>query len=195
MAGFRRSGLWLSFCFGWPALASMVLPLATDDQLRLADAVCRGTVTGVESYRDPADGLIYSRATLQVDKTFKGKFPPLVALVHHGGEVDGMSEIDGFNPQLKAGEERVLFLSRRGDGRLFATHGGASALKLRRGQAGFDPDSESLLRELRAKSKQGRMPGSDVTDQAASSASAAPTTAGPIASSPLSSVTGLLLDG
>src|SRR6266853_1088320 len=183
MAGFRRSGLLLSFCFGLPALASMVLPLATDEQLRLSEAVCRGTVTGVESYRDPADGLIYSRATLQVDETFKGKFPPMVTLVHHGGEVDGMSEIDGFNPQLKAGEERVLFLSRRGDGRLFATQGGASALKLRRGQAGFDPDSKSLLRELRAKSKQGRMPGSDVTDQAASSASSAPVTAGPIASS------------
>jgi len=195
MAGFRRSGLLLSFCFGLPALASMVLPLATDDQLRLSEAVCRGTVTGVESYRDPADGLIYSRATLQVDETFKGKFPPLVTLVHHGGELDGMSQMDGFNPQFKVGEERLLFLSRRADGRLFATQGGASALKLRRGQAGFDPNSESLLRELRAKSQQGRMPGSDVTDQAASSASSAPATAGPIASGPLSSVTGLLLDG
>src|SRR5437899_3685906 len=194
MAGFRRSGLLLSFCFGLPALASMVLPLATDDQLRLAEAVCRGTVTGVESYREPADGLIYSRTTLQVDETFKGKFPPLVTLVHHGGELDGISEIDGFNPQFKAGEERVLFLSRRADGRLFATQGGASALKLRRGQAGFDADSESLLRELRAKSKQGRMPGSDVTDQAASSSSSAQASAGPIASGPLSSVTGLLLD-
>jgi hypothetical protein len=173
----------------------MVLPLATDDQLRLSEAVCRGTVTGVESYRDPADGLIYSRATLQVDETFKGKFPPMVTLVHHGGELDGISQMDGFNPQLKAGEERVLFLSRRADGRLFATQGGASALKLRRGQAGFDPDSESLLRELRVKSKQGRMPGSDVTDQAASSASSAQASTGPIASGPLSSVTGLLLDG
>jgi len=39
------------------------------------------------------------------------------------------------------------------------------------------------------------MPGSDVTDQAASSASSAQASAGPIASGPLSSVTGLLLDG
>src|SRR6266567_5694260 len=111
MAGFRRSALLLPICFGWPALASMVLPLATDDQLRLSVAVCRGTVTGVESYRDPADGLIYSRATLQVDETFKGKFPPVVTLVHHGGELDGISQIDGFNPQFKVGEERLLFLS------------------------------------------------------------------------------------
>jgi len=184
----------LSFCFGLPALASMVLPLATEDQLRLADAVCRGTVTGVESYRDSADGLIYSRATVQVDETFKGKFPPSVALVHHGGELDGISEIDGFNPQFKIGEERLLFLSRRADGRLFATQGGASALKLRREQAGFDPDSESLLRALRAKSKPGRIPGSDVTDQAAGSAPSAPASAGPITSGPLSSAAGLLVD-
>src|SRR5260370_36304539 len=111
MAGFRRSGLLLSFCFGLPALASMVLPLATDDQLRLSEAVCRGTVTGGESYRDPADGLIYSRAMLQVDEKFKGKLPPVVTLVHHGGEVDGMSGINGFNPQLQARRERVLVLS------------------------------------------------------------------------------------
>ena len=194
MAGFRRSALLLPICFGWPALASMVLPLATDDQLRLSVAVCRGTVTGVESYRDPADGLIYSRATLQVDETFKGKFPPVVTLVHHGGELDGISQIDGFNPQFKVGEERLLFLSRRADGRLFATQGGASALKLRRERAGYDPDSESLLRELRAKSKQGRMPGSDVTDQAATSAPSAQASAGPIASGPLSIATNLLVD-
>src|SRR5260370_34736750 len=166
MAGFRRWGLLLSFCFGLHALASMVLPLATDDQLRLSDAVCRGTVTSVESYRDPADGLIYSRATLEVDETFKGKFPPMVTLVHHGGELDGISQMDGFNPQLKAGEERVLFLSRRGDGRLFATQGGASALKLRRGQAGLGPDSESPPRRLGAQSKQRRSPGSGCTQPA-----------------------------
>src|SRR2546428_6881615 len=182
MAGFRRSGLLLSFCIGLPALASMVLPLATDDQLRLSDAVCRGTVTGVESYRDPADGLIYSRATLQVDETFKGKFPPMVALVHHGGEWDGMSEIDGFNPQLKAGEERVLFLSRRADGRLFATQGGASAMKLRRGQAGFDPESESLLRELRAQNPQGRVPGRDVPRHAGNLGQSGPADEGTVGS-------------
>src|ERR1044071_1357074 len=72
-----------------------------------------------------ADGGIYTRTLLRVDEAIKGTFPAVVALVHRGGVVDGAGEADGFAPQFRIGDERLLFLSRRADRTLFAMEGGA----------------------------------------------------------------------
>ena len=113
---------------------------------------------------------------MRVDEVFKGTLPPLVKLVHRGGTVGGKGEMDGFAPQFKVGEERLLLVSRRADGTLYATRGSASALRLQAEStattAAPSPDlaaGQTLLLDLRNRTVSGAIPGSDVTDQAASS--------------------------
>ncbi len=149
--------------------ASSVIALTTGQHLQLAEAVFRGTVVSVESYRDSDDGLIYTRTLVRVDELFKGNLPAIVQLVHRGGSVGNVGERDGFAPQFKAGEERLLFISRRENGTLFATQGGPSAVKLQRVNAGrsvsdqlspqFVPSQEALLQEIRRLTNRSVQPG------------------------------------
>ena len=150
------------------ARASSVLPMSLDDHLQQAGAVFRGTVLEVKSFKNPADGMICTRTLLRVDEAFKGKHPTVIKLVHRGGEVDGIGMMDDLSPRFKAGEECVLFVSRRSDGTLFADQGDAGVARLHREKNGaFAAAHENLLNKLRLKAKAGTVPGADVTDQAA----------------------------
>ena len=60
------------------ARASLTLPLSLDEQIRASDAVFRGTVLRSESFRNAADGQIYTRTSLRVDEGFKGHLPPVL---------------------------------------------------------------------------------------------------------------------
>jgi hypothetical protein len=148
------------------AHASSILPFTLEEQLRSADAVFRGTVLRGECFRDKTNGMIYTRTVLRVDEGFKGRLPATISVVHRGGVVDGMGVTDDTSPQFKNGEERLLFVLRRGDGTLFAAQGDAGAARLQREKnGGFAPGQEDLLNRLRTKTDWGRAPGADVTDQ------------------------------
>ncbi|HEX4646886.1 MAG TPA: hypothetical protein VH598_14885, partial [Verrucomicrobiae bacterium] len=172
MKKLTRAGIWIVLCLlaSFSAWASSVLPVTTDRHLQISAAVFRGAVTSLESFQAP-DGHIYTRAVVRVDEVFKGTLPAAVKLVHTGGTVGNRGEMDGLSPQLKVGEERLFFVSRRGNGTLYATLGEPSALKL--------PDAKTtlltpnllaghvLLQGLRNKTTGGVISGDDVTDQAA----------------------------
>ena len=150
------------------ALATSMLPQTLDEQLQSASAVFRGTVLGMESFRVETNGMIYTRTLLRVDEGFKGRLPAIINVVHRGGVVGGIGVTDDASPQFKVGEERLLFVSRRGDGTLFVAQGDAGAASLRREKNGaFVPEQENLLNQLRIKTDWGRASGADVTDQAA----------------------------
>ena len=157
-----------------PGRASSLLPATTDQQIQTSAAIFRGTVLDLQSYEDSADGEIYTRAVVRVDEVFKGKLPSVVKLVHRGGIVGNKGEIDGFDPQFELGDQRLLLVSRRPDGTLYAARGPASALRLparrRARTAGADPDcaaGQTLLQKLRTRTVSGVISGSDVTGQAA----------------------------
>ncbi len=112
--------------------------------------------------------MIYTRTALRVDEAFKGKFPPVIQLLHHGGEVDGLGMADDLSPRFKVGEECVLFISRRSDGTLFADNGDAGVIGLQRVKnGGFVSEQKNLLQKIRAKMDSEKDSGTDVTDQAA----------------------------
>jgi len=170
------------------------LPLTLDEHLQSADAIFRGTVLGMESFRAGTNGMIYTRAVLRVDEGFKGRLPAVIKVVHRGGVVGGIGVTDDASPQFRVGEERLLFVSRRGDGTLFAIPGDASAARLRRDKNGaFAPEQERLLNQLRAKTSGGRAPGADVTDQAGNPAPDGSITA-PSGDNGGTSTNGLLVD-
>jgi Matrixin len=174
--------------------ASTVLPLTIEEHIEAADAIFRGTVLDIKSYRNTADGMIYTRTALRVDEVFKGRFPPVITVVHRGGTADGIGMTDDASPQFKAGEERLLFVSRRGDRTLFATQGQASTLKLHRENSGaLVREHEDLLNTIRRRGRLAIASGADVTDQAANIPSGASFLA-PSGDSSGSSTNGLLAD-
>lgn len=148
--------------------ASSMLPLTLDEHLQSASAVFRGTVLRVECFRDGTNGMIYTRTVFRVDEGFKGRLPAAINVVHRGGVAGGIGVTDDSSPQFKVGEERLLFVSRRGDGILFATLGEASATKLHRGKDGaFVHEHENLLHALRSRAGLAVPSAADVTDQTA----------------------------
>ena len=156
-----------SFCFVAPfgARPSSFLPATTDRHLQMSSAVFRGVVADSEAYESPADGRIYTRTVVRVDEVFKGNLPALVQLVHRGGAVGTRGELDGATPQFRPGDERLFFVTRRADGTLFATRGHDSVLGLT--SSGL-ASGETVLQQLRDLTAGGPLPGSDVTDQSAS---------------------------
>src|SRR5215510_14570208 len=85
-------------CLCWTGHASMHVPLTTERHVQLAQAICRGTVLRVESFKE-VDGHIYTRTQVRVDEVFKGKFSPEVMLTHRGGTWGRLGESDDFAPQ------------------------------------------------------------------------------------------------
>lgn len=161
---------------GFLGRASSLLPTTIERHIEVSSAVFRGTVLGTQSFEDPADGQICTRTVVRVDEVFKGKLPPLVQLVHRGGTVGNKGEMDGFAPRFKVGEERLLLVSRRADGTLYATRGNASAFKLATNSiapaVAASPDlaaGQALLQDLRNRAASGPISGDNVTDQAADS--------------------------
>jgi hypothetical protein len=149
-------------CFSGSTLrATSTLPSSTQGQAEISTAVFRGTVVRVNPFESAADGHIYTRATVQVAEIFKGTVPALVDLVHRGGVVGQRGEMDGFAPQFKIGEERLLFVSRASDGSLYATLGQASALRV------TETSGATALEEIRALAAQGILPGGNITPQPA----------------------------
>src|SRR6266404_1063573 len=198
----KRVGIivWLGFGLAFSSLGTSLLPITTDQHIELSAGIFRGRMVEAQSFQDAADGQIYTRTLVQVEEVFKGKLPPTVKLIHRGGTVGERGEVDGFAPQFKVGEERLLLVSRRGDGSLYAARGEASALKL---PATTNSTSEppfaagvSLLEQLRVKTGNRPLSGSDLTDQAASLQSAPQKgPSGPTPLAPMSTATNLLVGG
>ncbi len=165
---FARIGILISIGFyavTCPGTTS--LPATIDDQVQNSAAVFRGSVAKLESYEDPSDGLIYTRAVFQVEEVFKGTLPSSVKLSYRGGTLGSRGEMSSSTLQLHIGEELLMFVSRRADGTLYATRGDAGAMNL-------PGPGEILLNQLRAQTTGGAIEGSDLNDQAASSQSFTP---------------------
>jgi hypothetical protein len=176
------------------ACASMIVPLTVEEQVRGAVAICRGVVVGSECLKSSLDGRIYTRTHLRVDEVLKGKFPTVVTLVHRGGLMGREGEDDGSSPRFNLGDERLLFLSRRADGTLFALQGAASAPKLTRSNGTLSVTEKALLHRARSEAHEQKGFGGDVTDQMSPAVQSLPATT-LVAASPISMATNLLSDG
>lgn len=149
------------------ARASISLPASLEENSAAATAIFHGTVLKNQSYRNPADGVIYTRTTLRVDETFKGRCPGVITVVHRGGAVEGVGLLDDSAPRFQVGEERLLFVSRRADRTLFAAQGENSARRLHRGKGGaLVGEQADWMNTLRRRGNLRPAADSDVTDQA-----------------------------
>jgi hypothetical protein len=99
-----------------PLSASQFIELPFDNVARNATLVVRGTVTGsVTSAWNDAHDVIFSYATIRVNRYVAGEGSQELVVREVGGTVDGYTqEAIGF-PMLREGEEVVLFLTQWDD--------------------------------------------------------------------------------
>ena len=120
-----------------PLFASQFVNLPFDQVARESALIVRGSVVDTWSAWDDAHEVIYTYATLRVNRYFGEATGPDTLLVREvGGTVDGYTqEAIGF-PAVRAGEDVVLFLSKwdgSADYRIHAFNQGKFLVKNRGG--------------------------------------------------------------
>ncbi len=113
------------------APASSMIPMSGESLLDRAIGLCRGRVTALGCYRDDGGG-IWTRATVRVDKSMKGRFPKDITLHYRGGRLPDEGEVCGLSPDLGIGEERLFLVWREADRRLTTVAGAGGERRLRR---------------------------------------------------------------
>lgn len=112
----RLAGLLLALGLLARSAATTIEPPAFDDLVALSPQVVRATVTAVSAEwrsnpENPEQRVIKSRITLEVRDTIKGTAPRTLVIEALGGRVgDEEMRIDGA-PELKVGQESILFLN------------------------------------------------------------------------------------
>ena len=190
----HRKTFFISLLFLLPAIAALAsysAPTKLDDFPASAGAVFRGMATGAVCYRNPGDGLIYTRTTFRVDEVFKGRFGATVSVIQRGGEINGLGFSDDASPRFRTGDEVVLGLSQRRDGTLYATDGHAGTFRLQRNNSALPLDQQAFLKSLHERPHSN---GLDVTAQTNVALPPESITA-PSGDSGGASTNGMLIDG
>ena len=106
-----------------PLAASQFVQLSFDQVARESDLIVRGTVESTFTAWDDAHEVIFTYATIRVNRYFGESTGPDTLVVREvGGTVDGYTqEAIGF-PAIRQGENVVLFLSRWDDGNEYRIH-------------------------------------------------------------------------
>jgi hypothetical protein len=122
-----------------PLSASQFIDMPFDQIAREATLVVRGTVIDSYSAWDESGEVIYTYATLRVDRYFADTAGPEVITIREvGGTVDGYTqEAIGF-PMIRVGEEMVAFLAPWEDGVDFRIHAFNQGKYLIRNRGGIE---------------------------------------------------------
>jgi len=105
-----------------PLSASQFIDMPFDQVAREAQYVVRGNVEQTWSAWDDAHEVIFTYATVRVNRHFAEAGPRTIVIREVGGTVDGYTmEAIGF-PAIRAGEDVVLMLSRWEDSSDYRIH-------------------------------------------------------------------------
>jgi matrixin len=116
----------LLLCSTW-LQASSLAPTSELEDVKAALGICTGRITGLESFRHPQRGGIFTRVKVSVIEAIKGDFPASFTLIQRGGTIDGESESTGLASSFAVGDERLFYVAKRADGSLELLRGFAGA--------------------------------------------------------------------
>jgi hypothetical protein len=135
-----------------PLAASQWVQLPFDRVARESAFVVRGTVEQTWSKWDDSGEVIFTYATVRVHRYFGETTGPDVVVVREaGGTVDGYTqEAIGF-PEVRAGEDVVMFLSQSEDPSAFRLHAYNQGKYLVRNRGGVEVLIEDPVRQGEAR--------------------------------------------
>jgi len=118
------AALWLAS----PSLrASSLTPTTEAQDVQAALGICRGLIVGIESFRHPQRGGIFTRMRITPLEAIKGVFPVEFTVLQRGGMLDGKGESNGLAGAFAVGDERLFQVIKRPDGSLELLRGFAGA--------------------------------------------------------------------
>ena len=131
-----------------PVMASQFVQLPFDQVARESQYIVRGTVEHSFSRWDDAHEVIYTYATVRVNRYFGPITGPDTLVIREvGGVVDGyVQEAIGF-PMLRNGEEAVFFLAAADDGSSFRIHAYNQGKYLVRNRGGVEVLTEDPVKQ------------------------------------------------
>lgn len=141
-----------------PLTASQWVQLPFDQVARESTYVVRGTVEQTWSKWDDQHEVIFTYATVRVNRYFgETTGPDRIVVREAGGTVDGYAqEAIGF-PEIRNGEDVVMFLSQSDDPSAFRIHAYNQGKYLVRNRAGIEVLTEDPVRQGDARmGRQGR---------------------------------------
>jgi hypothetical protein len=97
-------------CSGSSALATQVLHRSPEQLGQQSALVVRGTVTDVHSFWNASRTKVFTRTSVAVDETYKGRSVGTINVVQLGGVVDNVRVTVAGALHWQQGEEVVLFL-------------------------------------------------------------------------------------
>jgi hypothetical protein len=140
-----------------PLSASQFVDLPFEQVAAESDYIVRGTIGETWSAWDESHEVIFTYATVRVNRYFGGTKGPEVLVVREvGGTVDGYTqEAVGF-PAIRRGEDVVLMLAQWEDSAEFRIHAFNQGKFLVRGRAGEEVLVPDLIRQGDARPERGR---------------------------------------
>ena len=99
------------------AQATTLAKLSTDQLTDAAEIIVRGEVIDTWTEVD-ANGLVWTRAMVEVQQTLKGPEQETLVISQAGGEYGGTRTVVVGVGRFSVGEDAVFFVSPRGEGRL-----------------------------------------------------------------------------
>jgi len=93
--------------------AGLVVKLTLEQLAAEADSILVGKVVNITSYQE-GKGNIYTRVTLSVEQSIKGKTGGEVVIRVPGGELNGQTMWVEDTPSFQLGERAVVFLDKGG---------------------------------------------------------------------------------
>ena len=123
-----------------PAMATTMVELSTNQMVDLSNAIVRGVITEIWTEED-RNGVVWTRAQLEVSQTLKGNADIKVYIVDQiGGTFGGSVTKVGGTARFSQGEEGIFFLETIDNGRTITV--GLSQGKF---TARMDPYSQELI--------------------------------------------------
>jgi len=146
--GFMLVLLMMLFSASSTRASSLALSTEAED-VRAALGICRGRIAGMEAFRHPQRGGIFTRVRITLLEAIKGVFPATFTVIQRGGVIDGEGESNGLAGAFAVGDERLFHVIRRGDGSLELLRGFAGAEAIGTAPRGRRFASEQRLRRVR----------------------------------------------
>ncbi len=112
-----------------PAQATVLWDLSLEERIARADAVFAGTVKEVKAVEAP-DGMIFTEATLDVQRTIYGPPQSTVTVTQFGGTIGERSVIVAGTVPMAVGESLIVIVRRDRLGRLQLVSMGLGAFRV-----------------------------------------------------------------
>ena len=93
--------------------AALMEAVSVKTMVQESDSVVRGEVRATEAHWNASGDQIVTRATIRVDKDFKGKLSKdVITIEYPGGEIDDLVMMVSDSVQLTVGEDVIIFLEK-----------------------------------------------------------------------------------